>query len=336
VSSDLKISYPEEGFLSNDGRWAAFTVEKQAEDKTWHHFQQCWNCETGLLVRELPVEETIAGICPDGTMLVLEKARPNKTILRNPEDWKEIRVLDGTARDSPVLSPDGRYCITDDGKNTLLHSLTDQTVIRRLEGNKSYSQFSPDGKLLLTGWYFPKNPTLKWYDRMHNYDLRIWNAESGILVGSARLDDVLLWQPPVWISSRHVYAPIDPRHQWIWDTTASPPPFSDHYFQIRYSPDGNRFAQFDDRAIFKMGDTSIATPSVIVRTPAKVLNIVLSKIGDRVLTSHTDDKVRLWRQRRPEPWWGIAWLPESWLTLLFGGVLIWSLFRDRRENRRSA
>ncbi|HEY3323271.1 MAG TPA: hypothetical protein VGP72_22645 [Planctomycetota bacterium] len=41
----------------------------------------------------------------------------------------------------------------------------------------------------------------------------------------------------------------------------------------------------------------------------------------------------IWSRRRPEHWWGLAWLPEFWLTLLFSGALVWSVRRDRRELR---
>lgn len=40
-----------------------------------------------------------------------------------------------------------------------------------------------------------------------------------------------------------------------------------------------------------------------------------------------------YQRRRPEPWWGIAWLPESWLALVFGLGLLWSLVRDWKTIR---
>ncbi|HEY3321940.1 MAG TPA: hypothetical protein VGP72_15845 [Planctomycetota bacterium] len=39
----------------------------------------------------------------------------------------------------------------------------------------------------------------------------------------------------------------------------------------------------------------------------------------------------LWQHTRAEYWWGVAWLPEFWLTLLLGGALVWSVWRDRRS-----
>lgn len=46
-----------------------------------------------------------------------------------------------------------------------------------------------------------------------------------------------------------------------------------------------------------------------------------------------DAFVTRWQRRRPEWWWGVAWLPEFWLTAVFGIALIWSLRRDWKTLR---
>jgi len=46
--------------------------------------------------------------------------------------------------------------------------------------------------------------------------------------------------------------------------------------------------------------------------------------------------VRVWKNRHPPQWWGVAVLPEFWLTLLFSGALLWSIVRDRRLNVATA
>lgn len=38
-----------------------------------------------------------------------------------------------------------------------------------------------------------------------------------------------------------------------------------------------------------------------------------------------------YHRRRPEYWWGVAWLPEFWLTLVFGAALVWSVWRELRR-----
>lgn len=40
----------------------------------------------------------------------------------------------------------------------------------------------------------------------------------------------------------------------------------------------------------------------------------------------------IWRLTRREQWWGVAWLPEFWLTVALSVGLVWSLWRDRRLN----
>lgn len=45
------------------------------------------------------------------------------------------------------------------------------------------------------------------------------------------------------------------------------------------------------------------------------------------------ERLRWYIRRRPEQWWGIAWLPEFWLALVFASALVWSLWRDRRAFR---
>ena len=48
--------------------------------------------------------------------------------------------------------------------------------------------------------------------------------------------------------------------------------------------------------------------------------------GCWIVTSSDDKSARLWLNNRPEYWWGVAWLPEFWLTLLFAGAWVWSVF----------
>ena len=56
--------------------------------------------------------------------------------------------------------------------------------------------------------------------------------------------------------------------------------------------------------------------------------------GQHIVTgSKNGGKGHIWSRRRPEYWWGIAWLPEFWLTVLFGGALVWSVWRERRNTR---
>jgi WD40 repeat protein len=49
------------------------------------------------------------------------------------------------------------------------------------------------------------------------------------------------------------------------------------------------------------------------------------------LIAQDQDRAFVYHRRRPDYWWGLAWLPEFWLTLIFSGAFAWSIRRDRRE-----
>jgi hypothetical protein len=42
-------------------------------------------------------------------------------------------------------------------------------------------------------------------------------------------------------------------------------------------------------------------------------------------------KAFVWQYRRPEKWWGVAWLPELWLSLIFAAAFVWSIWHDRQS-----
>ena len=62
------------------------------------------------------------------------------------------------------------------------------------------------------------------------------------------------------------------------------------------------------------------------------LQFFYSSDGNRMLTADGDN-TSIWKRRRPEYWWGLAWLPEFWLTLVFTAAFAWSAWRDRGETR---
>jgi len=62
---------------------------------------------------------------------------------------------------------------------------------------------------------------------------------------------------------------------------------------------------------------------------------VMSAAGDYAAIADFRDNT-IWHRRRPEYWWGVAWLPEFWLTALFAGALGWSVWRDRKMGARKA
>ena len=101
----------------------------------------------------------------------------------------------------------------------------------------------------------------------------------------------------------------------------------------RFFPDGTRVitSGFDGRAI--IWDAASGTPLRVLFTNNEFTNDcgTLFQVlnDDRIVFRENPVTVQYWTRRRPEHAWGIAWLPEFWLTALFAVALGWSIFRDR-------
>jgi len=57
----------------------------------------------------------------------------------------------------------------------------------------------------------------------------------------------------------------------------------------------------------------------------------ISSMSDTLVVGGSEESLSIWRRRRPERWWGVFWLPEFWLTLIFSCALLWSLRRDWKQ-----
>ena len=62
----------------------------------------------------------------------------------------------------------------------------------------------------------------------------------------------------------------------------------------------------------------------------------LSPDGQRLVSAGRIGTFGIYRRRRPEWWWGIFWLKEFWLTVVFAGVFVWSVVRDRQLLARAS
>jgi WD40 repeat protein len=74
-------------------------------------------------------------------------------------------------------------------------------------------------------------------------------------------------------------------------------------------------------------DQPIVNPFAMSGPPTGAMR--LSRDGTQIVERLNYDQLGLWQRRRPEQWWGVAWLPEFWLTLLLAIGLMLSLWRDR-------
>jgi len=51
--------------------------------------------------------------------------------------------------------------------------------------------------------------------------------------------------------------------------------------------------------------------------------------GAKFAIALDNNQIAICERLRPEPWWGLAWLPESWIALFSSMALGWSILRNR-------
>jgi hypothetical protein len=100
--------------------------------------------------------------------------------------------------------------------------------------------------------------------------------------------------------------------------------------EAHFSPDGGRILTASHDHTARVWDARTGAELARLAHPDEVYSAAFSPDGERIATGGFDKEARLWRRRRPEWWWGVAWLPEFWLTLVFAVGLAWSIGRDWR------
>ena len=105
-------------------------------------------------------------------------------------------------------------------------------------------------------------------------------------------------------------------------------------WQQEISPDGKRkVVNGHGREAVVCDETGKALSTLKDSQPFLGFGLSFSSDGQQIYTNapyHIDHLV-IYHRRRPEYWWGVAWLPEFWMALVFGAALAWSVLRDRRE-----
>ena len=156
------------------------------------------------------------------------------------------------------------------------------------------AEISCDNRRLLAHYYRDLHPEKNIYNGFEHEDntriIRVWDIESGSVLTS--IDGI--------------------------DCGSA--------FPGNFSPDGKRIAT--SYAIFDSSNGQCMQAFEGFETFTS-----FSPDSRSVATSFTGEDVynaSIFHRRRPEYWWGVARLPEFWLTVLFAGALVWSLRRDRK------
>lgn len=106
---------------------------------------------------------------------------------------------------------------------------------------------------------------------------------------------------------------------------------------IFFSPDGQRCVAIGNAGTWVLDmSTGQKIYRLLESSPEFFARAAFSPDGRHLAVTDQQGALLFCSRRRPEYWWGIAWLPEFWLAVVFGGVVAWSLHRDWRELRKKS
>jgi WD40 repeat protein len=186
-----------------------------------------------------------------------------------------------------------------------------------------YVSFSSDGRFVLC-----------WYDD----ELRAWDSRSGLRIVSFRTGLAGLGGSSVHIDQFAEIARdrslllleglvFDFQGNWI-----SSCPYSGRCYSTEISPDGKRILFATSAGVLISDSHSGAHLTTFARSQDFIgLSALFDAEGRVVLL--LNDGVQIYSRRRPEYWWGIAWLPEFWVALLSGGALVVIAVRRLRARK---
>jgi len=242
---------------------------------------------------------------PDGSKLLTTTMRGSVCWVWGARTLEPLIALRGHAGwlAGASFSPDSRTVVTSGGSPSLcLWDAKTGRQIGSLDGSL-FRAFSPDGAKILT-----VSP------------VRVLDARTGAVLG--KLDKR---HRATFISEGRVLTLGDPLRIWSADTGAllaeAPVPRTGR-------PAGKRGWSCSHAALA----ASSAEYDVFSSSPdgtRLVYHEGYTKRPDG--TGSEFSPVCLYRRRRPEWWWGVFWLWEFWLTVVFAGVFVWSVVRDRRS-----
>jgi len=305
-------------------------VVAKAEDGT----VKIWDMRTGTVVCTLPPHGTISSfdISPGGKQLV------TTSLTGTIQIWNLLsgRLLATMGENEAqgygagaYLSPDGNRLLVTHAYSARVWSLGDRTRIAVIDmphwGRVAGGGFSPDGKIVYTMG-------------LDDGKVKLWRASSGqpVLTLSSRkgAQQCVVFFP----DSRRVITKVNDSTMTITDVqTQQRLALLEGHTKITdfatLYPDATRIVTASQDGTARIWDAETGACLMVIDTDMGCCySAPLSPDARRMIMVTSSPTMLLWRWRRPEWWWGVAWLPSFWATVLFAGLLAWSFWCDRLKD----
>ncbi|TFH61467.1 MAG: WD40 repeat domain-containing protein [Gemmatimonadales bacterium] len=228
---------------------------------------------------------------------------------------------------SASYSPNGDQIATAGSDRTVrVWNISDQreTCLRGHEGMVFSVAFSPDGEQVASGGV--------------DGTVRVWSLKSGRCVVGRNPHESVVTSVSFAKDGHTVLSASNDGTARIWRIQD----YSDCLVldcqsvvsSASFSADSKRVVTVSSDRIIRIWDAiSGKMIAALRKEDSDIRDVAVSPDGLRIAS--TGAAVRIWHRRRPEYWWGIAWLPEFWIVLLSGGGLLLIGIRNLRKRPRS-
>ena len=298
---------------------------------------EVFNVRTNTKLLSVPVFHLIGIVCDGRALLGRTNAGVELYDLSSASQihtWEKSNVSEFVFEF--VVASDQRTLVSFSGKDTKSGFLRNgpidawdlksgaKTLHFQNQSRLSDVAFSPDGKFLaVTSYDTPGtfdvttiNLVSAQVESKRSLNNAVWPTGSVALAPKCDIATTDMYRVSVWDKSGAV--------KWTWNFTSTNSPADVAHGSLKYFSDGKRlFANIDG--------TKSAILDAVTGEPLYISRDGISGeiCGNDVIVNSERGRVRIWQRRRPERWWGLAWLPEFWLTVFLSSALIWSVRRDQ-------